>query len=158
MPFVPSLGSLNALMASLNAAAGNYITLFVNAPSSLLWGAMDLAITAWITGNSNAFGLRVGVTLPDGTVCYDSHSDTNTYNDFENRTIGENHNSRIAILQALLSNNGVGFETKISTTTQTATAYLAQRIWPSNGVAMGVIRIAVDAIGTPNAMEDATGS
>jgi hypothetical protein len=158
MPFVPSLGSLNALMASLNAAAGNYITLFVNAPSGVLWLAMDLAIAAWITGNSNAIGLRVGVTLPDGTLCYDSHSDNNTFIDFENKTIGENHNSRIAILQALLSNNGVGFETKISTTTQTATTYLAQRIWPSNGLAMGVIRISVDAIGTPDAMVDAIGS
>jgi hypothetical protein len=117
-----------------------------------LWTIMDSSIKAWISNNIsgknlNAVGLRVLIALADGTVCYDSDSKTNTYSNFLSKTINENHNSRIAILQAILSNNGVGFETKLSTTTNTVTTYLAQRIWPSNGLAMGTIRVSINAIG-----------
>ena len=85
------------------------------------------------------------VALADGTVCYDSTSVTNTYNNYQSKSINENHNSRVAILQALLGSSGVGFETKLSTTTNSMTNYLAQRIWFTNGRPMGTIRVSVDA-------------
>jgi hypothetical protein len=143
--FAPSLGNLNALMASLNQSAGNSIYSFTNTPSSESWSSMHALIASWISANAfNANGLRVLVALADGTVCYDSSRGTNTYNNYLNKSINENHNSRVAILQALLSNNGVGFEAKLSTTTNILTNYLAQRIWVTNGRPMGTIRVSVD--------------
>ena len=146
MSFTPSLGNLNALMASLNQVAANSIFIFTNTPTSESWTTMHGLIAPWISTNTfNANGLRVLVALADGTVCYDSaRGDSNTFNNFQSKSINENHNSRVAILQALLSNNGVGFETKLSTSTNSVTNYLAQRIWVTNGRPMGTIRVSVD--------------
>jgi hypothetical protein len=146
MSFTPSLGNLNALMASLNQIAANSIFIFTNTPSSPAWTTMHDLISSWISTNVfNANGLRVLIALADGTVCYDSSSGVNnTYLNYQSKSINENHNSRVAILQALLSNNGVGFETKLSTSTNRMTNYLAQRIWVTNGRPMGTIRVSVD--------------
>ena len=143
--FAPSLGNLNALMASLNQSAGNSIFNFTDSPSSQLWSIMDGLIASWISTNAfNATGLRVLVALADGTVCYDSSKGIeNTYSNFQSKSINENHNSRIAILQSLLSNSGVGSESKFSTSTNTATNYLAQRISFTSGSPMGTIRVSV---------------
>jgi hypothetical protein len=147
MSFTPSLGNLNALMASLNQVAANSIFNFTNTPTSESWTTMHGLIAQWISTNTfNANGLRVLVALADGTVCYDSAKgdDLNKFSNFNTKSINENHNTRVAILQALLSNNGVGFETKLSTTTNVVTNYLAQRIWVTNGRPMGTIRVSVD--------------
>jgi hypothetical protein len=144
--FAPSLGNLNALMASLNQSAGNSIYNFTNNPTTHSWNTMNELIVPWISTNEfSATGLRVLVALADGTVCYDSSKGSeNTYSNFQSKSINENHNSRVAILQALLSNTGIGFEAKLSTTTNTLTNYLAQRIWYTNGRPMGTIRVSVD--------------
>jgi hypothetical protein len=145
MSFAPSLGNLNALMASLNEAAANSIFNFTGSPSSSLWNTMHSSLSQWISSNSfNATGLRVLVALADGTVCYDSASSTNSYQDYTNKNINENHNSRVAILQALLGNSGVGFETKLSTSTNSMTNYLAQRIWWTTGRPIGTIRVSAN--------------
>ena len=142
----PSTGNLSSLMASLNKDAANSILLFTSGATSALWTLMDEAIRAWLTSNSPyAPGLRVLITLSDGTVCYDSKSSTNTYADFETKTINENHNSRVAILQALLGNSGIGLEAKLSTSTRQSSNYLAQRIYFSPEYSLGVIRVSIDA-------------
>ena len=72
---------------------------------------------------------RVLITLPDGTVVVDtSKGANNTYANFQAKTINENHNSRIAILDAQLWACGVGLETKTSTSTGDVEVYLAKRL------------------------------
>jgi hypothetical protein len=90
------------------------------------------------TANAAAAGLvngRVLITLPDGTVMIDTARDDNTvnpnsnsYQHFLDKTINENHNSRLAILGAQQFACGVGLETKFSTSTNQNEVYLALRI------------------------------
>ena len=71
-------------------------------------------------------GLRALITLADGTVLMDtSKGSNNTFNNFDNKTINENHNSRSAMLQALLGKSGEGFEEKFSTSTNQTERYQA---------------------------------
>jgi hypothetical protein len=61
---------------------------------------------------------RVVITLPDGTVVVDtSKGAANTYQNFQDKVINENHNTRVAILDAQIYDCGVGLETKTSTST-----------------------------------------
>lgn len=72
---------------------------------------------------------RVVVTLPDGTVVVDtSKGATNTFANFEAKAINENHNTRVAILDAQIYDCGVGLETKTSSSTGAVEVYLAKRL------------------------------
>jgi hypothetical protein len=146
MPLSPSLGNLNALMASFNAAAGTAVYDFLDSSNdSIKWSTMSALINLWVSSNSlSATELRVVITLSDGTVAYDtSKANANTYEKYVAKTINENHNSRVSILQALLGSSGIGFETKYSTTSTHLTNYFSQRVGPSVADALGVIRVSV---------------
>ncbi|MBP6366155.1 MAG: hypothetical protein KBA82_09155 [Nitrosomonas sp.] len=72
---------------------------------------------------------RVIVTLPDGTVVVDtSKGANNTYTNFIDKAINENHNTRVAILDAQIYDCGVGLETKTSSSTGVKEVYLAKRL------------------------------
>lgn len=72
---------------------------------------------------------RVVVTLPDGTVVVDtSKGGANTYQNFQDKVINENHNTRVAILDAQIYDCGVGLETKTSTSTGSEEVYVAKRL------------------------------
>lgn len=74
---------------------------------------------------------RVVVTLADGTVVVDtSKGVANTYDNFVAKTINENHNTRVAILDAQIYDCGIGLETKTSTSTGVKEVYLAKRLGP----------------------------
>jgi hypothetical protein len=74
---------------------------------------------------------RVVVTLPDGTVVIDTGrpAGTNTWANFQAKTINENHNSRVAIFSAQQYPCGIGLETKVSTSGAPTTnqSYIAFR-------------------------------
>lgn len=73
-------------------------------------------------------GLRILITLADGTVLMDtSKGSNNTFSNFDNKAINENHNTRSAMLQALLSKSGEGFEEKLSSSTNQTETYQAVR-------------------------------
>jgi hypothetical protein len=72
---------------------------------------------------------RIVLALPDGTVVVDtSKGALNTYANFSLKKINENHNSRIAFLDAQLFECGIGLETKRSTTTKTVETAVARRL------------------------------
>lgn len=72
---------------------------------------------------------RIVVTLPDGTVVVDtSKGANNTYANFIDKAINENHNTRVAILDAQIYDCGVGLETKTSSSTGVQEVYLAKRL------------------------------
>lgn len=115
--------------------------------SETTWNNMDSAIKEFLNNGlySSLTGLRVLVTLADGWVAYDSSKGVNnTYQSYKDNTLGENHNTRIAIITAMLGISGVGFETKYSTTSGINQAYNAVRIGysPTNG--LGVLRLSLN--------------
>ena len=87
---------------------------------------------------------RLMVTLPDGTVAFDSgKGDKNTWANFKDKAINENHNSRAAIMTALLSTDGNGIEKKLSTSSGTNEIYHAFRMGLSSTEAVGVMRLSL---------------
>jgi hypothetical protein len=84
---------------------------------------------------------RVLITLPDGTVVVDTSKpddppdstpdvQANSFQHFKNKTVNENHNTRISILDAQLWPCGLGVERKFSTTDNVSEIYLAERLGP----------------------------
>jgi hypothetical protein len=79
---------------------------------------------------------RLVVTVPDGTVVLDtarsdgdpSNPQSNTYQHFLNKTINENHNSRVAIFSAQQWPCGRAIESKLSTTDGVREWYSAYRL------------------------------
>ena len=104
------------------------------------WNKMDQVITKFTeTYTPVLTGLRVLVTLTDGTVSYDSSKGkNNTFEKFQKNEINENHNTRVAIMLANLSKDGVGNETKYSTSTGVNQAYNAVRMGLATTDALGV--------------------
>jgi hypothetical protein len=85
-------------------------------------------------------GLRLMFCEADGTVLYDSSKGAS--NTFANiKSINENHNSRLAIIKALLSASGRGYEVKRSTSTDVVETYLALRLGTSSETPTGSVRI-----------------
>jgi hypothetical protein len=80
---------------------------------------------------------RLVVTLADGTVVVDTGKTDdpnngagsgNSYGHYNTKTVNENHNSRIAIINAQLHPCGVGVERKLSTTDRSKEYYVAKRL------------------------------
>ena len=83
---------------------------------------------------------RITVTMPDGTVYYDSiKSNNNSFINATEKTINENHNTRAAIMNAQSLQSGYAFESKYSTTSMTIEDYVALRIGPQ-GLNYGTVR------------------
>ena len=147
MPFAPSVANMNALISSYNEAAGSSVYNFLQDDTSANWNIMDTNSQSWIDENKfGVSGLRVLITLGDGHVCYDSYdSDINSYANYLSRSINENHNTRISIITAMLSNSGIAYENRKSSTTGTFKNYVAQRtsVTPFTSSA-GCIRISFD--------------
>jgi hypothetical protein len=111
---------------------------------------LTLLTTSRTLANSLATG-RVLVTLPDGTVVLDTSktddpgntmASGNSFQHFQNKTVNENHNSRVAIFDAQEWPCGVGLETKLSTTTGQHEIYLAVRLGAQFD-AIGTARLSV---------------
>ena len=110
----------------------------------LMKDSMDAVVANTKQAAVNAGGskARLLCTLPDGTVFYDSGSKIeNSYANFKAKAINENHQSRSAILKAILSEDGLGWEAKFSTSTNSYEQYVAMRLGMSQHDAMGVVRL-----------------
>jgi len=82
-------------------------------------------------------GSRMLVALPDGTVVLDTaRTDDpnntlpvgNSFQHFQQKTVNENHNSRVAVFSAQLYLCGYGLESKLSSTTGLTESYIALRL------------------------------
>jgi hypothetical protein len=128
--------------------ASTAITQFLSNPSSQeAWNKMDILIRTFITTDASSNpGLRVLITLSDGRVAYDTSKTaggTNTFARYQAGTINDNHNTRVAILTALLGNSGNGNEDKYSSTTGQPEAYNAIRMGLSTPNSLGCSRVSV---------------
>lgn len=93
-----------------------------------------LADANTLAANATLTSGRVVLALPDGTVMLDTSRDDNTadpksnsYQHFQDKTINENHNSRIAFFAAQEYECGFAVETKTSTTTGQVEDYVGAR-------------------------------
>ena len=142
---LPSSGNLNNLMSQFNNSSGSTVYNFLSKETETSWGTMSSSITNWLNLNKPSIsGLRVLISLSDGTVAYDSNSSFNSFVDYKAKKINENHNSRIPIFTALISNSGVALEQRYSSSTGRFTNYIAQRVGLSAQDSMGCVRISVD--------------
>jgi hypothetical protein len=126
--------------------ASSLISNFLSNPTSeTMWNNMNTLINTFLNTYSQLLpGLRVLVTLSDGTVAYDSSKGSlNTFANYQAGTIGENHNSRVCIMIALLNNSGVANEEKFSTTTGNHENYTAVRMGLSQTKPLGCVRISM---------------
>ena len=147
--------TINSLQAALQATKNDsvstllncneYITYFLNNPTQTNWNTMNTMIQTFMSTRTAIPGLAVLITMPDGKVAYDTRKNgtTNTYANYQAGTIEENHNTRVSIMTALLSNNGVGYESKISSTTGDYTSYQTIRIGYNPELALGCCRVSV---------------
>jgi hypothetical protein len=104
---------------SINQERLNNILVFLNAPYGP--GAEErwtVAVKTLISFNNDCQSVifpkiaksTVIATLPGGNVWYYTDSLNNTYDSFVKREIATNHNQRCAFMQALLSDDGFGYE------------------------------------------------
>jgi hypothetical protein len=148
---------LSYVPAGSSSPLSDTIGLFLDTVNEPKWNDMYAAVKAFIAAQSSSLypGLRVVVTLSDGQVALDTSKDTtivggvpvptvgNTFLKFQGKTINENHNSRLSILTALLSNAGTGYEHKWSSSEQKFEIYHAQRMGSTPSHPLGVVRVSV---------------
>jgi hypothetical protein len=136
--------TLQTFSTGSSITLGNSIGIFLTKLDQTSWNKMNIDIQAFIaqyTAGSYP-NLRVVITLSDGTVAYDSGVGVlNTFSGFINKTINENHNSRVAIMTALLSKIGSGYEIKYSNTIGKREAYNALRMGISSDDSLGCCRV-----------------
>jgi hypothetical protein len=96
------------------------------------YDSLVLAAREYLVPNPND---RLLIALPDGVVLFDSsRSDNpvdlnaNSYANFLARSINDNHNTRVAVLNAQLKCRGFGYEKRLSTTTNRREIYVAVRL------------------------------
>ena len=89
---------------------------------------------------------RVLFCATDGTVIVDTGKSTNTFSNYNDKKVNENHNSRIAIMCAQLSlfGSGLGVENKYSTSTKTNQLYAGISVNGSRFNNSGTIRISCE--------------
>ena len=89
-------------------------------------------------GNINKF--RILITIADGNVFFDSSKNhLNTYNNFLEYKINQNHGTRHYIQEAFHSKDGIGYEAKWSSTTQGLESVYSVRLGRSESGIIGVI-------------------
>ena len=141
------LQKTTVVIDTVTRSVSTLVTQFLLNPNvEVDWDNMDTGIQAFMTTYSGLLaGLRVLVSLADGKVAYDTgKGPANTFANYQAGTLGENHNTRISILTALLGTSGTGFETKYSDTTGQDQAYAAVRMGYASTNGLGVLRVSVN--------------
>lgn len=128
----PHAATYTALAQTIGFHANNLTTLLGAVNNEATYQSL-LALANAVAGSTP--NGRVLITLPDGTTVIDTarndgagNPQNNTYANFQNKTINENHNSRVAIFSAQEYPCGFAVETKTSTTTGQIENYVAVRL------------------------------
>jgi hypothetical protein len=143
-PQVNTLLTTNTTYKSLNSRLGNNTTVLKTLLDQVkdqtsYKKLLDQSRLIATLGTNPPLPGRLVVTVADGTVVVDTGKPDdpnnlkpqvqgNSYLHFINKTVNENHNSRIAILDAQLQPCGKGVETKLSTSDGTKESYVAIRL------------------------------
>jgi hypothetical protein len=126
----------------LTDATQNTIAYLLN-PNDVTYEKMSISLSA-AKNNFSVPGVisspRILVTFPDGTVVFDTSKSNNTHTNALAKIINENHQSRLAIIAAMLSQSGVGMEKKYSSSTGLFEQALAHRLGKTQQDSVGCIR------------------
>jgi hypothetical protein len=147
-------------LAQLNNTALNYTDISSNIVENLIQSFLtDLSANTYtpmvnaliqavnsIKASSGNSTFRALLATDDGTVAYDSSKSdsTNTYANYVNGTINENHQGRPEILVALLGNTGTGLSNRFSRSLRTTLKYQATRLGPSTQSNLGTFRVSLN--------------
>eukprot|EP01084_Bolivina_argentea_P214630 364374_1 len=101
--------------SSLNLAIDQNIDALCGALE--VWDPTDSSTYAAVANiGPKLLPFRTLLALPDGAVIYDeTQGAKNTYENARDKAIAENHNSRPAVLSALLNDPGMAWEKRLST-------------------------------------------
>jgi predicted house-cleaning NTP pyrophosphatase (Maf/HAM1 superfamily) len=137
-PQVNTLLSSNASYKKLNGIlkpkVNNLTTLLNGVKDQASYVKLLAASKALIGGVANG---RMVITLADGTVVVDTgkvddpnnaEKAGNSFKHFKDKSVNENHNSRVAIMLAQTHECGVGVETKFSSSDGSNEKYVAIRL------------------------------
>lgn len=121
---------------------------FLEEQTESTWNAMATGVITFLSSVSQEVfpGARILICLPDGKVAYDSGRNNNSYENFEKGLINENHNTRVSIMVAILSESGIGFEIKPSSSVGTLQTYNAHRTGPTTSEPQGTVRVSYDIL------------
>lgn len=145
IPADPTNNVLENVYPNLSTALGT----FLKTQSNSDWLYMNSGIKAFLAVPANSVypGLRVLVSDSDGTVAYDSSKGVNnTFVNYGKKAINENHNTRIAISQALVLPSGVEVEAKNSASVGVKQVYIAKRVGLNKRFSLGCIRISYNVV------------
>ena len=154
MSIYSSKNILSNLYDSLCSEKCNtYIKQFIEIPNATNYDTMKLSIINWINSsgpqeaisidsNISIPGLRVLIVDADGSVIVDTIK-TNTYQNYLAKTINENHNTRTYNIGAAISQDGIFYQEKYSTSVENNLIYLATRIGINKYKPIGNIVISI---------------
>ena len=135
---------------NLEIALNNmYMSTLVSDPNS------DYAYNTFFALVKNLFGIdpsnnpthkRLVIIEQDGTVIMDTSKNNNTRNNWKDKVINENQNTRICVLNAQLFPDGSGCETRMSSNSNTLQKYVAVRAGRFTH-SYGTFRLSVDVCG-----------
>ena len=159
MSIYTSRSILNNLYESLylNNNGNTSITNFIETPNETNYNIMKLNIINWINSSNPQIaininnnipipGLRVLIVDADGSVIIDTIK-TNTYQKYIEKSINENHNTRTYNIGAAISQDGIFYQEKYSTSAENNLVYLATRIGFNKYKPLG--NIVISMINTP---------
>lgn len=90
---------------------------------------------------------RILATIPDGTVWFDSSKGAkNTWDNYQSKTINENHNTRACFMDVLINGIRDSFELKYSTTTKTDEYRVTFRLGDNRYYPLGVLAYSISNI------------
>lgn len=120
-------------------ADDTYKNLYCELKKAIIFYRLDLLLRNLDSSNYDDFAAigdliagrvtdgRLVVTIPDGTVVYET-GQTNSWANYQAKDINENHNTRVAVHDAQGTVCGVGYEKKLSSTTNQVEQYVAIRL------------------------------
>jgi hypothetical protein len=130
----PDIISLTSFLGNPNYSGLNVDEKYLET----IYNGLIYNINSFITSVTNNtiqnynFGIihnfRIVIALADGNIFFDSSKGAkNTYSNFLNKIINENHGTRHYIQEAFHSKNGISYETKWSSSTRSLDTYFATR-------------------------------
>jgi hypothetical protein len=135
-------GYLNSSLSSTQNSVNTFFSSQTETNYNLMRTALNDQQTAIYTP-VNQF--RILVSASDGTVAYDGsiNDDTNTFSNFLNKTINDNHNTRPEIMVATLNSSGTGLAARYSSSVAKNLLYNANRLGSSVNENVGTYRCSI---------------
>ena len=140
----PNVSSVVMTDASYNDAATSSSAKAVHDAQVAAYNLMKTALDGMFDRHKPTAGGRVLLMIDDGTVIYDNSKTTNTAQNYKAKSVNtDNHAGRPECLLATLSNSGVGWSNRHSSSTSSSLIYYAYRLGQNTNSSDGVLRVSI---------------